>query len=245
MVNLSVSTERFTSAIKAFAEKTGRALSSVVKEQAILLAQRLAKLTYPASASQGKTRVAIDIGRVYVRNQWFEETFQFTKKSLQERISNLVRQKDEGALRAIFQNTSRLQLVRLEPFDASLHARMRKDGRVKVPEPRSFPVAQESQVKSLIREKQKNVGMAKSGWAQCASGLGKSIPAWLTKTGTGRVTDNTADKNPTVTLKNVVPYFGRLDQKASIVARAMEGRARAMAKSAEKAIELAKHQSGL
>lgn len=246
MVSLTVATAQFNEAIRSFADKTGKELGACVKEQAKLLAEKLMRLTYPATASQGKKRVAIDVGKIYVTNNWFEETFQFTKQKLGERIKSLVYSKDEGALRSIFQNTSRLQLVRLEPFDAGLHAQMRKDGRVPSSiKPRSFPVAQQSDIKRLVREKQRNVGLAKSGWAQCLAGLGKSAPGWLSKTGTGRVSDNTAEKSPTITMINAVPWFSRLDQKANIVARAMEGRASAMAKSADKQIALAAKATGL
>jgi hypothetical protein len=246
MISLTVSTRTFTEKLRKYAELTGKSLRAVVKEQALLLAQKLVKLTYPASASQGKNAVSRDIGRVYVKNEWFENVFSFRNKALGDRIKSLVYAKDEGGLRDIFQRSSRLDLIRIEPFDASLHERMRRNGRVVVPNPRSFPVSQQAGVKALVRKKQRNVGIAKAGWAVAVQLLGKGVPAWLNKSGGGTVSDHSAEPHsPFVTLTNRVPWFAALDAKANIVSRALDGRASAMISSAKRQLDRAAKEAGL
>jgi hypothetical protein len=106
-VFISVEDLEFRRKLQRFQELTGKSLGDVLREQAKLLAERLMRLTYPKSASQGKKRVAIDIGRVYLQNEWFENIFQFTNQSLQTRITNLVRGRQQADLEAIFRNSPR------------------------------------------------------------------------------------------------------------------------------------------
>jgi hypothetical protein len=245
MFKVEIATATFSQKLREYQRLTGKALSDVLKEQAALLAQRLVKLTFPASASEGKRRVVIDINRVYLRNEWFAETFSFTKQKLGDRIKALVRAKDTSALEKIFENSKRLQRVHIEAFDPSRHARLRRRGRVLVHDPLSFPLADQSKVNALIAEKKRGVGTSKAGWAACAALLGKTQPGWLNKSGTGSITDaSDAPSHPHIILTNKVPWFSELDSRANIVARALEGRADTMVKSAERQLALAAKAAG-
>jgi hypothetical protein len=239
-----VETAVFTQKIQEYQRLTGKAMGEVVREQARLLADSLTKLTYPASASVGKKRVEIDINRVYLKNSWFEDKFQFRNKKLGERVIDAVRSRNEANVETIFSKSAKLRLIRVEPFDKGTHARLRRNGRIRVPDPRSMPLTQQGKVAALVNEKKKQVGTAKAGWAQCAAALGKSVPGWLAKAGTGAIIDNSTGADPSITLINKVGYFSRLNDKANIVSRAMQGRARIMIKSAEKQLALAAKQAG-
>jgi hypothetical protein len=246
MINARVESAIFINKIREFATLTKRALSEVVLEQGRLLALRLTQLTYPKTASVGKKRVAIDIGKVYLQSKWFTDIFSFRETKYGDRIQDAVRRKDTGALTPIFQNSAKLRLIRLESFDPSRHAKLRRDGRIKIPNPNSFPVADQGKVKSFANEKKKAVGTAKSGWAACASLLGKSQPSWLNKSGTGSVENKTQDADrPYLILTNSVSYFSVLDSKAHIVSRALEGRGRDMMNSAKYALKKAAKQADL
>lgn len=245
MITIRIEQAVFTSKIQQYQKLTGKKIGDVVREQAKLVAQELTKLTYPASASVGKRRVDIDVNRVYLKNSWFEEKFQFKNKKLGERVIDAVRSKNTSAVETIFSKSAKLRLIRVEPFDKGTHARLRRNGRILVPNPRSMPLQQQGQVKAFLNEKKKQVGTAKSGWAQCAALLGKSAPGWLNKSGTGAIKDNSHSENPSITLTNKVSYFSRLNEKANIVSRALAGRAKIMIKSAERQLELAAKQAGL
>jgi len=238
MFSVSVATAEFTSSLREYQKLTKKALKDVLREQAVLLAQRLVKLTPPFSASQGKKAVARDIGRVYLKSTWWD-IFSFTKQKLGERVKALVRARDTGALEKLFERSPKLRLIHIESFDPSRHQKMRRNGKVLVPDPRSFPVSEQSKVNAYINQKKRAVGMAKAGWAAAAAQLGKSAPSWLTKPGTGGATEALDSGSPEVVLINRVPYFAALDSKANIVARALEGRAKDMEKSAEHQMRLA------
>ena len=247
-MNLHVETENFTSKLYKYQRLTGKSFQDIVREQAKLLAKRLADLSPPKSKAQGSKSVAIDIGKVYLANDWFENTFQFQNQTLGERVKNLVIEKNATDLQAIFQHSGRLNKLHIEPFDAKKHKDARKAGRVNYPEPYSFPLDQQGRVKKYTKDKQKNVGMAKAGWAWCYKLLDGTIPSWLSKeVGTVSPTPNGADldqNKPTITLTNTVAYFSTINKRMDIVGRALAGRSRDMIKSAELAIEKAKSESG-
>jgi hypothetical protein len=246
MFKVEIATVLFSQKLKEYQRLTKKALADVLREQAALLAQRLVKLTFPASASQGKRRVEIDINRVYMRPAWFEDVFSFRKQKLGDRIKALIRGRDTAALEKVFDNSPKLRLVHIESFDPARHARLRRRGRVLVHNPFSFPLSDQSKVKALIAEKKRAVGTSKAGWASCAAQLGKSQPSWLNKDGTGSVTDASREtSDPHIVLTNKVPWFADLDSRANIVARALEGRAVNMQKSAENQLRLAAKAAGL
>jgi len=246
MLSLRIETAEFISKLQTYKELTGKAMGEVILEQGRLLAIRLTQLTFPKTASVGKRRVAIDVGKVYLQSKWFTDIFSFRNTKYGERLQNAVRSRDAGAVTDIFQNSPKLNLIRVEPFDASRHARLRRDGRIKIPNPNSFPVADQSKVRAYEGRRKKNVGTAKSGWAACASALGRNQPSWLNRSGTGKVENHSADtEKPYIVLTNTVSYFSALDSKAHIVSRALEGRGNDMIKSAKLALKRAAKQANL
>ena len=235
-----VDISEFTRKLSEYKQLTGKGWQDVVKGQAKLLAQRLMQLTPPNNQGQGSKRVAIDIGRVFLGSEWFTDKFSFKSQHLQDSITNAVRAQDTNTLQTIFQRSPKLNRLHIEPFDASKHKAARRNGRVSLPEPFSFPLSGQAQLKTYQKAKQGNVGLAKSGWGACASALGARVPKWANKPGNGSVEDKSSLKsNPYVVLTNSVPYFSALDAKQSIVSRALAGRQRDMQKEAEKSLEQA------
>src|SRR5882757_8630838 len=117
MFSVRIQTAVFTSKIQEYQKLTQKAMGDVVLEQSRLLADRLTKLTFPATASVGKRRVDIDIARVYLRNSWFEEKFHFRNQKLGERVKQAVERKDKEDLTSIFARSPRLRQIQVEPFD--------------------------------------------------------------------------------------------------------------------------------
>jgi hypothetical protein len=241
---ISVEDLEFRRKLQRFQELTGKSLGDVLREQAKLLAERLMRLTYPKSASQGKKRVAIDIGRVYLQNEWFENIFQFTNQSLQTRITNLVRGRQQADLEAIFRNSPKLVRIHIEPFDPGKHKAARRGGRVNLPAPFSFPLQSQSKVRKYVSQEKKNVGLAKSGWGSCFQQLGGSPPSWLARPA-GFVDDRSdSPDNPYITLTNKISYFEAIDSKGNIVSRALAGRGQSMIAAAERALDRAAKGAG-
>ena len=241
MLSINIDSARLNLKLKEFAKTAGKELSVAVKEEAALVAQSLVKLTPPGKASEGKTRVAIDLGRVYLASKWFLDVFQFRRQKLGDKVKEAVRRKDAGTLETIFERSGKLRRIEIEPFNASRHKQLRKNGRV--PQnwhPGSFPLSNESQTKRYERTKQKNVGLAKSGWATALRALGKSVAGWLDKGDTGAVKDDLKHPTkPSITLINKVSYFASLDQRKKIVATALRGRLSALQKKIEVTLRLA------
>lgn len=243
-MNIDIDDSKFRFKLQEYKKLTGKSTKEVLLEQVKLLAKRLMDLTFPFSSKQGKKRVAIDLGKVYLANSWFEEKFQFRNQKLGERVKNLVRSKDQSALEEVFEKSDRLSKIHIEAFDPRRAEKARKNGRVTYPAPYSFPLAEQGRVKQLVRKKQANVGLAKSGWGYCLKLLGGRVPGWLSKT-VGAVIDKSGlPAKAFITITNKVGYFASLDSRAKIVSRAMTGRAQAMIKSAERSLKRAGKSAG-
>ena len=152
MVTGGVDIKGFQDSLTKYKLLTGKGWETIVKDQARLAAVRLMQLTPPTDKAQGAKRVAIDIGRVYLANEWFETKFSFRNQKLDDRVKNAVRAKDTGTLEAIFAKSSKLDRLHLEPFDASKHKAARRKGRVGLPEPYSFPLTEQQQLKVSAEE---------------------------------------------------------------------------------------------
>ena len=237
----SINAGRLSLKLKEFAKVANKELAEAVKEEALLTAQSLVKLTPPGKAAEGKKRVAIDLGRVYLPSKWFLEVFQFRNQKLGEKVKEAVRKKDSAGLEEIFDNSGKLRRIKVETFDPSKHGRLRRNGRVpKSHNPKSFPVAQESAAKRYQTQKQKMVGTAKAGWAACLQALGKGVAGWLNKPGTGAIKNNlNHPTKPSVTLINKVPYFASINARKKVIETALQGRLKALTKKIAVSLRLA------
>lgn len=236
-MKLEVATADFAKALNAFAEKMQRDLGGVVKDEARLLAERLRRLTPPSTQAQGKKRVETDIRRTFQQNDWFESTFQFRNPKLQARVVDAVREQDAQALETVFNRSAQLRRMQVEDFNPQTHEQGRDSrGRVRYKSPVSFPVRTQGEVEAHIKRKQAAVGSVKGGWGRCVAQLGGKTPSWLNR-GSGSVRDNSSDKgSPNVVLTNSAPTAAALMARTGAVERALAGRAREMAKKADKAI---------
>lgn len=240
-----VDTTIFNEKLREYRRLTGKSWQVVVKQQAKLVAQRLMQLTFPSKKADGSKRVAIDIGRVYLTNEWFEDKFQFRNEHLGKRIQTAVRAGDSNTLQTIFANSAKLNRLHIEPFDAQKHKTARRNGRVGFPSPFSYPLTQQGAIKKLVTQKKKNVGMARSGWGDCLQQLGGKPPKWSAMSGNGTVEDGSQQEdNPYVIMTNTVPYFAAMDGKSNIVSRALAGRTRDMLAEAEKSLQQAAKAAG-
>lgn len=214
--------------LRKFAVLANKTIGAAILEEARFLAQRLLKLTPPKNAKEGKNRVENDIGKVYLSSSWFLEKFSFKNQTFGDRVKDIIRRKDQTALQDAFEKSPKLSRLHIEPFKDSIIKKFRTKGRVSDNvTPSSFPVSDEKGRKDYQKKKQSNVGLVKSGWANCLKALGGAVSGWLRKDGTGHIIDRTSDKtNPRVSLVNSVRYAAQLDRDKGISQAAMAGRAR-------------------
>lgn len=233
---IKVDTTVFRANIRRYAVAAGKSVKSAIKEEAKLICERVMKFTPPKTLAQGRKRTKSDLERVYLGAQWFESTYNFQEEKLGERVKKLVGEKNEKSLEAIFENNNpRLNRIKIEPFDVTVHQKFRKGGRVgKGVAPFSFPLAQQDKVKTYAAKKQKNVGILKSGWAACLAKLGGSSAGWLNRRAEdGKVIEGEFH----IIMINCVKFAAAADGKAQFAAKAIQGRLRDLAKKTEMAIK--------
>lgn len=244
-MEINVNDREFQLALYKYKETTGKGWQEVVKDQARLLAKRLCDLTPPYSKSTALKAVAIDIGRVYLINSWFEEKFYFKNAKLGERIKTLIKSKNTTGLDEIFEHSSRLKKIHIEAFNPDKLKLARKNGRVNYKHPYSYPMAEQGGIKRLIAEKQRNIATAKSGWGVLYKQLGGNPAAWYSKPVGILVDASYKPDNPFIILKNDVSYFKKLNDKLNITSKALLGRTEDIRKRCFKLLDIAAKESGL
>jgi hypothetical protein len=234
-MTIEVDTTEFKQNVRKYAVAVGKDIDDAVKEEAKLTCQRIMQFTPPKNQAQGRRRVKSDIERVYLTPSWFEDTYQFSSERLGERVKSLVRGKQDVALDAIFENSPKLRRIHIESFSAATHKKFRRNGRVgKGVAPFSFPLQQQSQVKSYSDKKQKNVGLVKSGWGACLVRLGGSVAGWLSK----RSSNGSVEYQPDgIVMTNKVGIASQVDGRGQFARKALIGRQRDLQKKIDAAIK--------
>lgn len=233
---ITVDTTVFKSNLRRYAVISGKSIFDAVKEESKIVAQKLTAITPPKSAKQGKVRVKSDIERVYLKSQWFTETFSFKNEKLGEKVKQAVRKKAAEILNTLFDRSPKLNRIHIESFDESIHARFRKKGRVpKGVAPFSYPLTDQSKVTAYVKQKETRVGSVKSGWAYCVKVLGGSVAKWVDKGNNGTVIKE--EKESTVTLINNVPYASEFMGSYKFV---LGNRERDLAKKTDNALKRVK-----
>lgn len=90
----------------------------------------------------------------------------------------------------------------------------------------------------FIKKKQKNVGIAKSGWRKACAALGISLPAYVTRhRGQGRYSESPKENpNPWIEVGNMVYYIQSPHYKDRIISYAVERRLPMLQKQIENTI---------
>ena len=245
-MQIEINDSEFQLALHKFQQTTEASWQEVVQYQAKQLAKRLTDLTPPYSKSTALKAVAIDIGKVFLVNAWFEDKFAFTNEQLSERVKKYVKAQKTDALDIIFKRSPNLRKIHIEPFDASKLKGSRKNGRVTYKQPFSYPLSEQQKIKAFLKERQLNIATAKSGWGVCWKKLGGNPAAWMAKP-VGIVDDSKLHDraNPMLTITNDVSYFKKLNDRLNITAKALNGRTEDIRKHCFKIIDLGLDGSGL
>lgn len=193
--SLVIDTTRFRSALQKFASLSKKGPIEVVKQQAKLFIRDVVRVTPPAQGSltgakqRGEATLNADISHIFVglNPQLFaafeamggrQDRRQLTTKDGRVFVSDRDVLISAGSM-------------------ASFHRRQRgKNGRVTTAGTRDRNIGRsrdhvrgvvpQSALRNYRRSMMRTVGILAGGWNASASRLGQSLPAWITRHGTGR-----------------------------------------------------------
>lgn len=223
MAKFKLSNLKFEQIMKDYAEIRETTIPAAVHMNARLLCVELARRTQPFGNEEkvGNDRVRKDISNTIKPQVYF---LKFLAKTTNQRLkatlrTNFLAQNWENiktVLAKVNLDASGFEVVQRQNM-AGVHKANRnsRTGRT-YNTPNKFYIASDSaSLHNYIATRQKLVGLAKSGWAECAKQLRKGsqsfrgIPKWVTrhKHGFGIVVDNADNAfRPTVTLTNTLPW---------------------------------------
>jgi hypothetical protein len=212
------------------AQLTGKELVTIVREQARLFCFDAMKSTppfvgkpyapltegFPAQRKAGEMAVERDIGTKAMQPLTRLDIFKPNQEKgddLGVYLSRLIRRNRTLKAEEILRKNKIRTLGILKRADASLHERIR-DNRGRVQRNIGYLVVSEPSVRSLIRKKKKNVGLAKGGWVFSVKavstklGVRHRVPGWLSRahsSSSGIYFESGAGDGVTITVGNVVP----------------------------------------
>lgn len=171
-IDFKVITKDFENALVRYKIACGKSFQFVIKQQARLVAEKVLKFTPPAKQSVGNANIASDIGKVFadlgntkwndksLNKMWRAGNFEGVKKAL----SNSANKDDMP----IFKYDKILK----QPVKNIHKSAIGSRGRVPKNWQTRFAVGGKGELKKYIRQVQKNVGIARSGWLASLSKLG-------------------------------------------------------------------------
>jgi hypothetical protein len=242
--SFDITSANYSLQFRTLLAKLGAEAKDLVTQQMRLLLEKILQFTPPKSRVQGVTATRKQIS-LAVRSFNVSEF-----KS--PRLAEIVRTKNYRAFEAFMQNVSNdaLRYARAAPFSPELHERVR-DNRGRVRSNKKIFVigrADRNALKSYIKAKVDNVGIAASGWLAALHKLGGKEASWIERHGErhGAVIDerNSPDM-PNVTAINTTPWASRQDEGQRIIRAAKASRTSAMRTYLQKALERSAKAAGL
>lgn len=224
MGQITLDTTQFRQALVRLIHETGRSAAEVLGDEGRLTGQLLMRITPPKTQKQGRERIAKDMGRSYSLFLGVKTTAEIRDPSIRQAAET----GDYAALRNIADDIPIASLYTPERFSAPTHdASRNRQGRVQRPQRRS--TADYAARKADLAKRQRDVGIAKSGWAVAVLRLGGRAAGWITRHGSrfGRLIDRRDAPNPSITLENTSPWANRGEADRA-VQFAMNSRARSI-----------------
>lgn len=237
-----VDMREFERSLVRYKAATRKAWPVVIRDQARLLLTRVLRLTPPKTQAQGRARVAGDILRVY--KDFGNVSFDAPS------IQKAWRANDYQALQTLLGPDNFTEGLRLEKeVNPGIHQSARKvRGRVSDRRKPHVGITGRGKLRRYISQVQRRVGIAKAGWAHSMIAVGGKLPAWINRHGTGygEVNDESRNRiNPGIELINKVSHMKDLNTQKRIVASAIQGRSRDIARSAEHQLRKATRRAQL
>jgi hypothetical protein len=230
-MSVKVETLAFEKLLKDYAEIRETTIPQAVAINARLLCVELARRTQAFGEDEkvGTERVRKDISNIIKPPVYF---LKFLSKTQSERLKKTLTKNFQSrnwpalksTLSAVGMGGDAFTVVESGNF-AGIHRenRNQKTGRTFKRPKQFYLAADSSSLFNYIKDRQKKVGLAKSGWAACAKQLPKvvsgsmtrGIPRWVTSKlqdfTFGRVEDRTSNIfNPVIVLTNTLPWADRV-----------------------------------
>lgn len=171
---VQIDDKQFNRKMAQYVDRLGHEAVDVVRTQARLLFTQVVKFTPPRKSTQGKAAVERD-----VRRAMFPLEIEDAKT---EGFAKAVRSNDLEAINAIIHNSGGWKGWEARHFDKGLHERAR-DRRGRVRRRQKIYVPEAKRVRGYIREKKRNVGMAKGAWTKALEAVGGKVPSWARRAG--------------------------------------------------------------
>jgi hypothetical protein len=212
--------EDFGTAIGDWASARKVGIQKAMKYQMGLLAKQLMDFTPPDTLNQGRARVLDDVWYSVGYLPWFLSGGPTNKRrpslgatDLRKLIRSRSKNREKN-LTAYFSNfqSGALKGAVAGPLDKKLHSDNRNNrGGVKRRDKFKFVTADHAAVRAYVIKKQKNVGMAKGGWAEALQKFERNPPGWISKhAGHGSADDRSSDpKDPYIRMTNRSPWTER------------------------------------
>jgi hypothetical protein len=236
---IRINARGFGEALKKYWQTVGGDLGEILRTQTRLVTERCIDLTPPFSGKRlsrmlkaefgrttaktvGEARVARDIERVFVPVNRL-----MLWKTMQE-FRNAVERRDMEQIKQIL--GPKFRFVTIQPnVHPALHQTQRnKRGNVRRKPDQSL-ILNPASVQAYIRERQKWVGFAKSGWGDAARLFGAKMPAWVSRhNGAGFAFDLTGEVRMRTQIGNEVSYIQAKGRELRIIELALDGQAKAM-----------------
>lgn len=251
MITGEVKIERLTERIPKFAALMGKTVAEVMKQQVRLFVKDVVKLTPPFRSwsvreswseqrKAGELAVSNDIQRVfkpledlrtYDSSTRFGQAYtQAVNESRSDTLDVLLqRSLARGGVSKDLADSARSSVQPLNPLH---HTQQRnKRGRVRR-NPRVYLV-KKREILKYIKEVWKQVGRLKGGWGAAAAKYGVSLPGWITRHASGSVLEKLTTQNPSIMVRNDVPYIAEQNKGDRLVNEAIKRRDEAMARQME------------
>lgn len=225
-----------------------------VRKQGRLWGERVMKFTPPKNLAQGRRAVKRDLHRfLIVREQGFLEFIvrEFGSKDIDTSLRTSEGQQYDIRWDEIVLNGNVIPARHLAARDARgrIPRRFSGNGTGTSWTTQGKLVVPAAVFNQFLKQKQANVGYAKSGWATGVLALGGKVPKWVGRhiaKGQGRYRDLTGNgQNPMFEFVNLSPWATNRNEGQRIMRAATASRARAMQSDLRRRIKNAARVQGI
>lgn len=224
--------------LQNIASVSGKAGDVVLHQQAGLLVRDAAKFTPPTGKQpineswndQKKAGVAAvegDIKRGFAPADDLKAFEHIKNQKTRQDVQNYMAQGRYSAARILLTRMG-ISTNLVAAANSQLHSRMR-DARGRVRRGKTLLVMKKASIAALIKEKQAEVGKAKSGWVPAAQSLGVKLPGWVTRHhGSGIYRENKRQDFSSITVGNTVGFIQSAGARLNVMERALKRRSESM-----------------
>jgi hypothetical protein len=217
VITFSVRDNGFEANLREYARVKRQSIEVGIRQQARLLAVKLAFITKPYGLDRGRSERAIarDVAYAAQDINYLLRKIDFAGSKFGIALEKAMRSGDVNKVRDILRNTKWKDVAISATVDVAKYQQTRTAGKVRkgLSSKEKQIVTGTSTVTKFVKERQKKAGLAKGGWAGAASALGgtRGIPAWVSRWKQyGGAREVLSGNKPTVILQNNVKFLSEI-----------------------------------